>query len=303
MQEKKEKAIVLGATGNIAFAVANVLLGIKKHSSRLNADIFIFYNDFAKKDMDLINSITTCQFVEYVFPQEDNRLENSFKNYSKLTFCRYECFKMLEKYKKVLWLDSDILIQKDISEIFDYAKTGISLYQESTPLQNCFSRAIEGINMNSNHYNAGILLIADIIPNYQNITEWLYQKTSEYALDLRYADQGIINIMIQEYDLEVDNFPEKFNCHPTKKTSKNSCIVHSYSPQKFWSYYEKQYHFREWDKNYNKWIKMGGTPYSGLKYDFWEKVVKSLINHECPHPIRRPWKFISFLLERFFKND
>lgn len=301
-QIKKEKAIVLGATGNLTFAVANVLIGIKKYSSDLAADFVVFHNDISENDQKLLNSIIPCKFIDYEMPINTNGVEqSSFPRYSKLAFSRYECFRMLNEYKQVLWMDVDILIQKDIKEIFEFAKTGISLYQEIIPLQECFSSDSLGYDMSGSHYNSGVLLLRDTLPEYNKMADWLYSKTHEFAPYLKYADQGVINILLQEFKLEVDNLPEKFNCHPLKSEAENACIVHSYSPQKFWSWYEKQYHFNEWDKNNEQWLKMGGTPYKGLKYDFWEKITKN-IDYDCPHPIRQPGKLFKFIMKKIKKG-
>lgn len=295
MQDKKEKAIVLGATGNLTFAVANVLIGIKKHSPNLNADFVIFHSNISKKDQNLLSSMISCKFIEYEMPINTTNVEkSSFSRYSKLAFSRYECFKMLNEYKQVLWMDIDILIKKDISGIFDYAKTGISLYQEEASLQECFSIPIEDYDMRGKHYNSGILLLNDNLSKWEKMTDWLYSKTYQLANYLKYADQGIINLLLQEFQLEVDNLPQKYNCHPEKKEIKNALIVHSYSPQKFWSWYNNKYHFKEWDENYKKWLNKGGSSYEGVTYDFWEKIVKN-IDYDCPHPIRQPGKLFKFI--------
>jgi lipopolysaccharide biosynthesis glycosyltransferase len=296
---KKQKVIVLGATGNLTFAVANVLMGIKKHSPKLEADFIIFHKDITKNDQKLLKNILECKFIEYEMPILDKeKLEqSSFGRYSQLAFSRYECFRMLDEYKQVLWMDVDILIQKDISSIFNFAKTGISLFQEIAPLQECFSQKIEGFDMQGSHYNSGVMLLSDDLPNYKNIPEWLYEKTLEYGEILKYADQGVINLLIQEFNLEVEGFNEKYNCHPTKKTASNACVVHSYSPQKFWKWYEKNYHYKEWDDNYKKWLKMGGSPYTGITYDFIDRWAKR-IDFDCPHPIRHIKKFIKFIIKK-----
>ena len=295
--DKKEKAIVLGITGNLAFAVANVFMGIKKYSPDINADFIVFYQDLSEKDKELLCSIIKCKFIEYSFP-ETKELEDAIKRYSQLSFCRYEMFKMLDEYKKLLWLDSDILIQKDISGVFDYAKTGISLMPEKTTLDECFYEDIqlENINMNVKNHNSGVLLISDILPNYQNATDWLYNRTFQLADKLKFVDQGILNLMVQELDFQIDKLPEEYNCHPTLEAAKNAAIVHAYAPQKFWKWWDFDYHFREWDKNYKQWLKMGGSPYTGESHDIIDRWAKR-IHHNCPHPLRRPTKFLKFILK------
>ncbi len=301
MNSKKDNLIVFGATGNMTFALANVLIGIKKHSPNIESDIIVFNKDITDKDKQLLNSIVECEFIDYDFPFENTeQLEkSSFNRYSALTFSRFECFRLLDNYRKVLWLDIDIVIQKDLSEIFKYGESGISLFEENLPLQESFSKVISGYKMSTNQCNAGVLLISDKLTNYHKMTDWLYKNTLKFGECLKYADQGIINLLIQEFNLNVDHLPEVFNCHPTKKSCKGSTIVHSYSPQKFWSWHDKSYYSKEWENNNKKWLKMGGDPYNGLTYDFWEKVVKNY-DFNCPHPIRQPRKFIKYLVKKLW---
>lgn len=302
MNNKKEFAIVLGATGNLTFALANVLIGIKKHSPQLETDIVIFHKDIKQKDQDLINNIFPCQFIEYSMPINTSGVEkSSFSRYSELAFSRYECFNMLDEYKKVLWLDVDILIQNDISGILEFAKSGLALYQENTSLQCCFHEHINGFDMNGNHYNSGVLLLDDSLPDYNKMTQWLYDKTYEIAEHLAYADQGVINILLQHFNIDVCKLDEEYNCHPIKKNVKNANIIHSYAPQKFWHWYEKIYNFKEWDNNYKKWIKIGGAPYSGDRLSVLGKWAKCAINPEAPDPLRHTRFFFRFIWAMILK--
>ena len=119
MGEKKNIAITFGITGNYAFALGNVLIGLKKHSPNLNADIIVFEQGVSEKDKILLNSIIPCNFIQYKFPDDIFLTNDTLKRFSELTFSRFECFKLLGQYKNVLWLDVDILIQKDVTELLN----------------------------------------------------------------------------------------------------------------------------------------------------------------------------------------
>ena len=168
MNDKKEKALVLGATGNITFAVANVLIGIKKHSPELQADFYIYHKDITEIDQHLLNSIIPINFIEYNFPANNTEdLEKfAFKRYSQLAFSRFECFNLLNEYKKVVWLDVDTLIQKDISSLFDLCDNGIGLFQEASSLQECFAEPLNGYDMKAAHYNSGVIVLSDNSANF-----------------------------------------------------------------------------------------------------------------------------------------
>ena len=297
MDNKKEKAVVLGSTGNIVYALANVLIGIKKHSPYLNADFIIFHKDISENDQQLLNSIIPCKIIEFNFPVEETEelQKSSFGRYSKLAFSRYECFNLLDEYKKVVWLDVDILIQKDISGLFNLCENGIGLFQEEAPLQECFSITVEGYEMTGAHYNSGVIVLSENLPGYKKYTEWLYNKTLELGKYLCYADQGIINLLIQEFKLDVTNIGEEYNYHPLKRNPNKAKIIHSYSPEKFWHYYNPKYHYREWDKNYKKWTKMGGSKYIGYVPKPTERIMRTYFPG-VPNPIRQTGKFCKYVI-------
>ncbi|MDD3151217.1 MAG: glycosyltransferase 61 family protein, partial [Candidatus Gastranaerophilales bacterium] len=258
---KKDMAIVLGTTGNRTFAAANVLMGLKKYLKNTNFEIIIYIQDVSKKDRKLLYSILPCRFIDYKLPNADEIREKTKKRYTELSYSRYECFNLLDYYKKVLWLDIDILIQKDLTEFINSTSNGIALWQSKVRTGFNFTEKIESYNMDVPFYNLGIMLITDDLPNYKKLTKWCYDKTAEYGKYLVCADQGIINIMIQEFNLEVNKLPEDFNFHPEEgKKPENAVILHPYAEEKFWNFY---FNYKEWNENNQKWIVMGGTPYKG----------------------------------------
>ena len=121
---KKKLAVVLCTTINQMFAVGNVLIGLKKHFSNHEDeyDIILYVNKkLDKRDENAINNIyknTIINIYKSPFPK-------SFKNsncalqWSIMAFARYECFSLIEKYNKVLYLDTDTLVQKDIIDLLN----------------------------------------------------------------------------------------------------------------------------------------------------------------------------------------
>lgn len=294
--DKKDLAIVLGSTGNMAFAVANVLIGIKKYTPNLQTDFIIFENDFEPKDKELLNTIFPCKFLPFEFPIVVH--EKQIKRYSTLAFSKYECFNLLNDYKKVIWLDIDILIQGNIQELIDFCDSGAGLYLEEYELKYNFSQSVPGFNMENFAYNTGIMVLNDDIKEYNFLTKWCYEKTVELRDQLTYADQGVINLLLENFHIKVKSLPEKYNCRPDKRSVKEAVIVHSYSSQKFWKYYDLTYRFKEWDENYHQWLEMGGSAYTGQKYTLLEKLIMSKIHPLCPCPVRQTRKFFKFLINR-----
>jgi len=304
---KKQQAIVVGATGSWAFAVANVFMGIKKHSPNLidDTDFIVLEQGINEQDKKLLNSIIPCIFKAYKFPLNELKIKHpeNYNRFSEMTYSRYECFKMLDEYKKVVWLDVDILIQNDISDLFNYAdETGIAFCKEGDNMHWLFTKEwerVEKYDLNVPNVNAGIFVISDKLNNYRNIADWCYKKTIELCDILFLVDQSILNIMFQEFNLKVKYFDIKYN-HPFPriKDTSHACIIHTVDYKKFWNYYKN----KEWNQNNEEWIKIGGTVYSGKKInkfgDFFLKKIYYPIVHNRPDPIRHPKKFIA----SFFKD-
>ena len=256
--EKKNLALTFGATDNYTFALCNVLLGIKKYSHKFWNDIIVFHTDITPENQRVINTILPCTFVEVDDRKWLERLEKnlgaeSVKMYSLATMFRYYCFDYLKQYRKVVWLDCDLLIQNDISGIEKYGdKTGYAAcYADNmAPVEMCYKRMIPGYNMFIPLINAGTLVLTDQLPNYENLCHWCKEKTIQYAKDLDMPDQGILNLMLQEFQIEVEPIDvTKYQCHPQapKATFRDSVsIVHAYGTRKFWSDSIYQNMFPEW---------------------------------------------------------
>jgi len=254
---KKNLAIVLGTTGNMAFALANVLFGIKNHNPDLNTDIIVFEQEMSSKDKKIINKIFPVTFIKYELPKI-NINKDCFKKFTNMTFSRYECFNMLDEYKKILWLDIDILIQKPLDDLLKECSTGISLASGDKNNKDFL------IDMgNLPYFNAGVLYIQDNLPNYNKLTNWCYKKTIEFAPYLNCADQGIINLMIREFGLDVHSLHWTYNFNPAfGGPTEDRVILHTFCQEKFWNYWD----FPEWNNNYQQWINLGGSAYQKNKF-------------------------------------
>ncbi len=290
MVVKKELAIVFGATGNMAFALGNVLIGLKKYSTDLKADLIVFEQGIADRDKKLINSILSCDFREYNFPKKNTLTNDTLKKFSELTFSRFECFNLLNEYKNVLWLDIDILIQKDIELLLAEKSTGISMLG-GLKAGDDFTIEVKGLEKDKENFNAGIMYIQDNLPNYENLTEYCYSKAIEYSQYLKSADQGIINLMVKENNLDVHRLDWKFNSNPAFNNDYlDAIIVHTYCPEKMWNYWN----IKEWEENDKAWRKMGGSAYRGKKFGWWERKFKNI-----PHPVKRTRAFIKYFQEKY----
>lgn len=297
---KKELAVVLCSSGNMTYALAVTLFGLKEHLKDKDFDIYVYYQNVTEKEQNLLNLILPCKFVPYKIDTSTVRGQ-IVNRYSQLTFARFECFGLLEEYKKALWIDIDTLIQKDLNELTNL-DVEIGAWQTDVWTGFNFTDPIAGYDMDVKYYNVGVLLITDKLTNGTELKEWCYKKTLEWGPYLVCSDQSILNLLFQEFKINVVNIGEKYNCHPEKSFVDDAIIVHPYAEYKFWNYY---YNFKEWNQYYKKWLDMGGSPYNGPKAGFlkkcWVKFKKKYLP-EAPDPKRHLGKFIRYVYNYNFKK-
>ena len=284
---KRSLAFVLGSTSNMAFATANVITSICKNCT-LDFDIIVYENDFLEKDKEIINSIHKTKFINYDFPPECNLNAQTARQFTKLAFSRYECFKLLEHYQKVFWIDIDTLVVRNINDFITNFNTDITILCDHNLVKDNFMRNIEGYDMNKPSCNSGVFIISDKIKEPEKIYNYLYKKTLEYADILYCADQGIFCLMLEDFGLDVTDFGHLFNCHPTSKLAKQAYILHTFRPEKYWNFYSNKI----WNKNYRNWLNAGGSKYQGKRANLWQKFWKTFF-YDIPDPIRYPKGFVS----------
>lgn len=270
MSEKKDLAIVFGITKNLDFALATVLIGIQKYFSVQKYDVIVYHDGLEKEKMDFLNNIVKCKFIKY----ENNLSEKEFnkeslKLYSNMCLARFECFELLKEYKKIIWHDVDILIQKDFAELLNYGnKSGLAMtYTDIGFLTEAnFNCEIDGYNMFLPLLNSGIIVFSDILKDFEIMKQWCYDMVKKLNVKLRYTDQGVLNLLVQEFNINVEPIDiEKYCCHPSRKNSKNAAIIHTYGYDKFWNANYLREKFPEWEVFLEEWGRIVRKKYGNSK--------------------------------------
>lgn len=74
---KKELAIVFGITKDLDFALANVLIGIKKHFKYKNKyDVIVYHDGLNSSTQDMLNTIMPCTFMQFKSRVSDSLLSS-----------------------------------------------------------------------------------------------------------------------------------------------------------------------------------------------------------------------------------
>ena len=276
---KKKTAIVTGGTANDVPAMACLVMNIKDTNPNLADEIVILHDGISEKDQRLINSIFPTRFIFYESPFKTVKEFGSVvTNYfSLMVFCKYECFKLLEDYEKVIWTDYDVVIienllhltQNNCQAIFSY--TPDPLFKQFTATAYQIVDPVK-YNLNSEAIGLPLFILSDKLNNYKNYYYWLLDATIKYAQVLYLPETAIINLLLQEFNIPFENtIGIDYYAHPIHDAQiQNKKILHAYGQPKFWNGLYNE----TWEKNYTQWIKMGGSPYEHRTMKYKLKTIK-----------------------------
>jgi lipopolysaccharide biosynthesis glycosyltransferase len=258
-----EVAVIFGISSDMAFALANVLFGLRRHSPELLQHVIVYHDGLSDDDKNTLLLIAPCQFKIYNpdFPGGKPVIcPEYFNTYTLNMFARYEGFRLLDEYDAVIWFDVDILINSNVAILLDIVAKhdeGIGMCLENRDwfkFGDNFIKEVPGYDMGSPTFNSGLLVLTRDLKNAKDIYPWLYNATVEYAEYLRWPDQGILNIMLKKFQIIPTCLPSDiFNRNPAGDSDGKAVIVHSYGPKKFWNnpgYYIK---YPQWQDNHKKW--------------------------------------------------
>ena len=259
---KKKIALLLCSTGNEAFAVGNVIIGAKKYLFQNlppeDYDIIFLTDKLESEDENALKNIFPKIIIKiYKSPFSKEMLNlRELNHFSSFTYARFEAFNLLEEYEKVFYVDTDIVIQKDISEIINIkTPLAISYFANKMTVSGNFTKEnmdlVKGYDLNKVSIIAAVFLINDSLNNYQIMSKWCYDKAEEYKTN----DQSILNLLIQEFDIETHDLTESYGAYPTSSIAKDAHIIHAIGPAKFW----RGTYNKEWEENNKIWIESGGN--------------------------------------------
>lgn len=289
---KKNALLIMAATGNYLFSVGNVLIGLKKHSPNMFDDIVIYTDETAtEQDKETIQKIFPVTFKIYDFQIKNLKDRERLKYFSNMPYVRFEMLTYLDSYKKVFWFDSDFLITDDISGLLQYGNTGISMsidldpYPEGHGVHMFFIKNVPGYDMMAKAYASGLVIFSDKLKEPLKLRKYLYEKLDLYSGYIKYAEQGILQLMIENFSLQVEEFPKLiYHAFPFEDKSKAK-LIHLLDRTKPWQYYSGTA-YDEWYENHKQWITLGGGEaftFEGLlkqyqKYFYGQKRYQNILH-------------------------
>jgi lipopolysaccharide biosynthesis glycosyltransferase len=270
---KKNNAVVFGLTSDHVFAVACVMMDLRRLSPSVIDEVVIIHDGVSKRDQVILGSILPTRFILYDFPLKSARVLNasSVLQFSKMVFTKFECLRLLDDYKNVLWTDYDVVIKNDLSELFSYCDSGIKLMPSGMPVRGQLRKPVGEYDMGAEGIGAGLFVLQDHLKDYMKMYRFCYEQVDKYAENLYMPEQAVLDFMVQRFNLKPFSIDRRiYSPHPTDKVlAQTAKIVHAYGQPKFWNgLYNDQ-----WQENYQAWIDMGGTKFKA-KSVFVKMVVK-----------------------------
>ncbi|MBR4591977.1 MAG: glycosyltransferase family 8 protein [Elusimicrobiaceae bacterium] len=311
----KPYALFFATNRRFLFALGVCLLSLKKNSPRLcqQADILVYHQGLTPKDQQFLNRILPCQFTTYHFAVETNFEHINFKNFTQLAFARYEIFDLLDRYQKILYLDVDIMIGGELEPLVKNFgnRSGLAMCRDQQKglslITKNFIQPVDGYDMTLPCYNSGVMLFSNALKNRSGLRMWCYERTAEMLENLVCPDQGVLNLMLQAFHIQVEELPDIYNCLPsnTKFLDKKDCGVLVYhcagGGLRFWSYTWNG----PWQQFYAQYLSIGGPAHTETEHKWLAFIKKHRLERfrffdRCPNPLVHSWRFVKYCFKQIF---
>ena len=250
--------ICLTSDGNYArYLAVSILSTLKNKAEDDFHHFYILDGGLSEKNKKEIISLKKIADFEIEFIKIDEKefescpLPPCWRNASKATYYRLLLPRLLPSLDKVLFLDSDIIVQKSLGALFNES------------VENLYLKGVIDVESELNaqrlglkkYCNSGVLLV--------NLKKWredgVEKKFFDYVNNntekLKWADQDVLNAVLQD---GIEYLDKPFNAQVSKfDSSKNSgfweiaesaVVIHFVSPKKPWDLMARMPHRNRYRK-------------------------------------------------------
>lgn len=248
---------------------------LEKASTQMNYDILVFHEGLSKKcKQKLLLGMESYPNVSLRFCMIRDTIKlitsNAQMQYSKLIYCRVLMGYLLTEYQQIVFVDSDMIVDTDLSVFFDYAFNGAFLaaahewcYEESY-----LEKVLKFKDGLKTTFNAGFMVM--------NLQKFRDTFTADQLLAMcsaqewKYVDQDVLNILCLH---QVEYLPYTWNYRVDYDSIGVLFINECLRGDTFMVGTPKIYHFAG---AYKPWL------LAGLKFEdkFWKLAERSLFYSE-----------------------
>ena len=249
-EQKEKKAIVLAANYAYVEQVITTIKSICYHNRSIR--FYLINSDFPNEWLKQLNKRLEKFDSEIINCRVTSEQISRYKtDISYTVFLRYFVADFV-KEDKALYLDCDLVVTKNLDDLF---ATDLQDYPLAA-IRDFGGRAYFGREI----FNAGVLLINNVLWKQENITQKLIDLTNEWHDKVDQADQSILNMLFENkwLELDFDNnhivIHERFANYSFPDGQEYPGIIHYLSERKPWQVHAGQtyrdvwwyYHDMEW---------------------------------------------------------
>lgn len=254
MKEKKEIPIFFTIDNSYAPYVSCAILSMIENSSKEYLyKIYILHQELTEDNISKISSLQ-CENFEIIFREMKegmelitDRVENRLRcDYFTLTiYFRLFIADMFPEYDKGIYIDSDIIVPEDISELYNY-ELGENIIGAATDnsiqgIPELVKYIEQAVGVNRKEYiNSGVLLMNLKAMREKEFSKKFLTLLNTYHFDSVAPDQDYLNAMCNGKILYLN---EEWDAMPVegKEELKNPKLIHYNLFQKPWCYDNIQY--------------------------------------------------------------
>ena len=226
---------------NLAVTITSIVANTKEF-----LNFYILDSGISAKNREKLNKLKrkynnlTIEFLKINFSDELSSIKykNDCVHVNISTYSRFLIPKLKPDLEKVLYLDCDIVVNKDIKELYDCELDDylIAAVPENFGDYNlAYKNNVRlGLSKNHRYFNAGVLLFNNKKFVENNIFDLLLKTEIKCRKKLKLADQDILNIV---FDNKYKVLDEKYNWMSQKDFSNPNVVVRHYNTDtKPWNY-------------------------------------------------------------------
>ena len=250
----QKKAIVLAANYAYVDQVLTTIKSICYHNRSIR--FYLINSDFPNEWIKQINKRLEKFGSEIINCRVTSEQISRYKtDISYTVFLRYFVADFVQE-DKALYLDCDLVVTKNLDDLF---ATDLQDYPLAA-VRDFGGRAYFGREM----FNAGVLLINNVLWKQENMTQKLIDLTNEWHDKVDQADQSILNMLFENKWLELDFdynhivIHKQFTDYQIPEGQDYPAIIHYLSHRKPWKDLAAQTYRDVWWYYHNlEWTELG----------------------------------------------
>ena len=261
--------VAVGGSSNHTAPIAVLLMNLVENQTWFD-NIIVFHDGISKRNQALMQKIAPVEFIRYHFPGKKSNFNEIVKySFREMVFAKYECFRLLERFERVVWSDYDVVYLQDVPEIANDNPRGYKtlLYRPNTPtclVRDQFRREawreLEKLfDLDKLSIATGFFALSRELAKWETYYDDCISFTEKYGNILVLPEQGVFDMVMHKHRFTPEVIPWTYAAHPVTDAHllPEAKVLHTYSREKFWSGVDNA----DWNNRYRKWLDMGGTPY------------------------------------------